>query len=94
MINSDYTTDLSPSSRAAGRRDPGATGALAAPGLLLRQAAARNDGSQAVTIDEEVDRIVRSGARGAIVLAGVSTAIVIGLWFAFYFLVFSPRSGA
>jgi len=47
-----------------------------------------------VTIDEEVDRIVRSGARGAIVLAGVSTAIVIGLWFAFYFLVFSPRSGA
>jgi hypothetical protein len=41
--------------------------------------------------DDAVDAIVRSGPRGAIAVAGVATAIVIGLWFAFYFLVFLPR---
>ena len=41
--------------------------------------------------DDAVDGIVRSGARGAVVLAAIATAIVIGLWFAFYFLVFVPR---
>lgn len=39
--------------------------------------------------DDAVDEIVRSGPRGA--LAGTATAIVIALWFAFYFLVFLPR---
>jgi hypothetical protein len=38
-----------------------------------------------------IDAIVRVGPRGAIALAGTSTAIVIGLWFLFYFLVFLPR---
>ena len=42
--------------------------------------------------DESVDAIVRSGPGGAIVVAGISTAIVIALWFAFYLLVFLPRS--
>ncbi len=41
--------------------------------------------------DEAVDAIVRQGPRGAIAVAGIATAIVIGLWFAFYFLVFLPR---
>ncbi|WP_158927587.1 hypothetical protein [Acidisphaera sp. S103] len=41
--------------------------------------------------DEAVDNIVRSGARGAIVLASIASAIVIGLWIAFYLLVFLPR---
>jgi len=45
------------------------------------------DGSQ----DQAVDGIVRSGALGALVLAGIATAIVIGLWLAFYLLVFMPR---
>jgi hypothetical protein len=40
---------------------------------------------------EAVEHIVRSGPRGAIAVAGIATAIVIGLWFAFYFLVFLPR---
>lgn len=44
------------------------------------------------TQDEAVDRIVRAGAHGAIVLAGIATAVVIGLWFAFYLLVFVPRA--
>lgn len=38
-----------------------------------------------------IEEIVRAGPRGAIALAGTSTAIVIGLWFLFYFLVFLPR---
>lgn len=41
--------------------------------------------------DEAVERIVRSGASGAVALAGIATAIVIGLWVGFYFLVFLPR---
>jgi hypothetical protein len=40
---------------------------------------------------DAVDMIVRTGAPGAVVLAGIATAIVIGLWIAFYFLVFLPR---
>jgi hypothetical protein len=42
--------------------------------------------------DESVDAIVRSGPGGAIAVAGIATAIVIALWFAFYLLVFLPRS--
>jgi hypothetical protein len=44
--------------------------------------------------DEAVTAIVRSGSTGAIVLAGFATAIVVGLWFAFYLLVFVPRAGS
>ena len=42
--------------------------------------------------DEAVRRIVGSGSRGAIALAGIATAIVIVIWFAFYLLVFVPRA--
>lgn len=42
--------------------------------------------------DESVDVIVRSGPRGAMAVAGAATAIVIALWFAFYLMVFLPRS--
>jgi hypothetical protein len=38
-----------------------------------------------------VDAIVRAGPRGAVAVAGIATAIVIALWFAFYWLVFLPR---
>ena len=41
---------------------------------------------------DSVDAIVRSGPRGALAVAGVATAIVVALWFAFYLLVFLPRS--
>jgi hypothetical protein len=44
------------------------------------------------TEDEAVDAIVRSGPGGAVAVAGVATAIVVVLWFAFYLLVFLPRS--
>ncbi|SDR94927.1 hypothetical protein [Bradyrhizobium canariense] len=41
---------------------------------------------------ETVEAIVSSGPRGAIAVAGIATAVVIALWFAFYLLVFLPRS--
>ncbi|WP_248558376.1 hypothetical protein [Paraburkholderia terrae] len=41
--------------------------------------------------DQAVERIVLDGPKGAIVLAGTSTAIVIVIWIVFYVLVFLPR---
>ena len=41
---------------------------------------------------DSVEAIVRAGPRGALAVAGVATAIVVALWFAFYLLVFLPRS--
>ena len=43
---------------------------------------------------ESVDAIVRSGPQGAIAVAGIATAVVVALWFAFYLLVFLPRVAA
>ncbi|NEV02956.1 hypothetical protein [Bradyrhizobium uaiense] len=48
--------------------------------------------STSVSEDEAVETIVRSGPGGAVAIAGIATAIVVGLWFAFYLLVFLPRS--
>ena len=42
--------------------------------------------------DAAVKPILRSGARGAVTLAGLATAIVVAIWFAFYLLVFLPRA--
>jgi hypothetical protein len=42
--------------------------------------------------EERVEAIVRSGPGGAVAVAGIATAIVIALWFAFYLFVFLPRS--
>jgi hypothetical protein len=42
--------------------------------------------------DAAVNAILRSGARGAVVLAGLATALVVAMWFAFYLLVFVPRA--
>ena len=44
--------------------------------------------------DKAVETILRSGAKGAAVLAGLATAAVVAMWFAFYLLVFVPRAGA
>ena len=42
--------------------------------------------------DADVNAILRSGAPGAVVLAGLATAIVVAIRFAFYLLVFVPRA--
>ena len=44
--------------------------------------------------DAAVAPILRSGATGAVVLAGIATAVVVAIWFAFYLLVFVPRAAA
>lgn len=41
--------------------------------------------------DERVEQIVAAGPHGAIALAGIATAIVVAIWFAFYLFVFLPR---
>lgn len=41
--------------------------------------------------DQQVDDIVSRGPRGAFAVAGVATAIVVALYFAFYFVVYLPR---
>jgi hypothetical protein len=41
---------------------------------------------------ESVETIVSAGPRGAIAVSGIATAIVVALWFAFYLMVFLPRS--
>lgn len=43
--------------------------------------------------DERVEDIVRAGPHGALMVTGIAVAIVIGLWFLFYFVVFLPRGG-
>src|SRR5271167_806661 len=42
--------------------------------------------------DAAVNEILSSGAKGAVMLAGLATAIVVAIWFAFYLLVFLPRA--
>jgi hypothetical protein len=41
--------------------------------------------------DDRVNRIVAGGPGGALVLAGIATACVVAMWFAFYLFVFLPR---
>ena len=41
--------------------------------------------------DAQVDAIVGRGPAGAFAVAGIATAIVIGLYLAFYFFVYLPR---
>ena len=38
-----------------------------------------------------IDDIVEAGPSGAFAVAGIAVAIVIALWFAFYFFVYLPR---
>lgn len=41
--------------------------------------------------DDEVQKIVAGGPRGALALAGLTVALLLVLWFAFFVLVFLPR---
>jgi hypothetical protein len=43
------------------------------------------------THDDKVERIMANGPGGALTLAGIATACVIAMWFAFYLFVFLPR---
>ena len=41
--------------------------------------------------DRRVDDIVRHGPAGTFAVAGVATAIVVAIYFVFYFVVYLPR---
>jgi len=41
--------------------------------------------------DRRVDEIVRRGPMGAFAVAGIATAIVVAIYFIFYFAVYLPR---
>ena len=43
------------------------------------------------TDDERLAQIVAQGPKGAMAVAVTAVAIVIAIWFAFYFLAFLPR---
>ena len=43
------------------------------------------------TEDEELAQIVAQGPKGAIAVAVMAVAIVMAIWFAFYFFAFLPR---
>jgi hypothetical protein len=53
---------------------------------------APNDANTEVAPQDQVEDIVAGGPRGAAVLAGIATAIVFAIWFAFYLFVFIPRA--
>ena len=59
---------------------------------MLNSEPPTGDGDTSAPRDADVNEILRSGARGAVVLAGLATAIVVAIWFAFYLLVFVPRA--
>jgi hypothetical protein len=52
------------------------------------------DAETGAATDAVVLPILRTGAPGAVVLAGISTAVLVAIWFAFYLLVFVPRAAA
>lgn len=51
-----------------------------------------DDDAASAQQDAAVNAIMQSGAKGAVVLAGLATVIVVAIWFAFYLLVFVPRA--
>jgi hypothetical protein len=42
--------------------------------------------------DAALNAVLRTGATGAVVLAGLATAAVVAMWLAFYVFVFMPRA--
>ncbi|MEO5697282.1 MAG: hypothetical protein ABIQ60_09145 [Burkholderiaceae bacterium] len=49
------------------------------------------DSEDEAATDTRVDAIMRRGPSGAFAVAGVATAIVVALYFAFYMFVYLPR---
>jgi hypothetical protein len=47
--------------------------------------------SDRASSEEAIERVVAQGPAGAVALAGVATACVVAIWFAFYLFVFLPR---
>jgi hypothetical protein len=41
--------------------------------------------------EQTVNRVIAAGPRGALVLAGIATTLVLAIWLAFYIFVFLMR---
>jgi len=52
---------------------------------------AADPSSEPADDDSAIEEIVTRGPAGAFAVAGVATAIVVALYFAFYFVVYLPR---
>ena len=59
---------------------------------MINSDPATSDHIESAQQDRDVNAILQSGAKGAVALAGLATAIVVAIWFAFYLLVFMPRA--
>jgi hypothetical protein len=59
---------------------------------MINSDPATGDNVASAQQDAAMNAILRSGAKGAVVLAGLATVIVVAIWFAFYLLVFMPRA--
>ncbi len=51
----------------------------------------RDVGAPGADEQKRIDAIVERGPSGAFAVVGVATAIVVLMWFAFYFVVYLPR---
>ncbi|MGC2199989.1 MAG: hypothetical protein WA633_07555 [Stellaceae bacterium] len=59
---------------------------------MINSDPATGDNVASVQQDAAINTILRSGAKGAVALAGLATVTVVAIWFAFYLLVFLPRA--
>ena len=41
--------------------------------------------------EDEVQAMAANGPRGAVLVAGISVAVLLAIWIAFYFFIFLPR---
>ena len=59
---------------------------------MINSSLGSGDDSTSAEHEAAVNAISQSGAKGAVALAGLATAVVVAIWFAFYLLVFVPRA--
>jgi hypothetical protein len=59
---------------------------------MLNSDPTTGDGDTSTQQEADLNAILRSGAKGAVVLAGLASLVVVAIWFAFYLLVFVPRA--
>jgi hypothetical protein len=59
---------------------------------MLNSDPATGDRDASAQQDADANAILLSGAKGAVVLAGLATVVVVAIWFAFYLFVFAPRA--
>jgi hypothetical protein len=59
---------------------------------MINSDPATGDHIESAQQDRDVNAILQAGAKGGVALAGLATAIVVAIWFAFYLLVFMPRA--